>query len=151
MPSSESGPPRLMEQVRRAIRVRHYSRRTEEAYVAWIRRVIVFHEKWYPSALEATHVSAFLSSWASTHHVSASTQNQALSAVLLLYRHVLGTEIGHVTGIVRASTPPRLPVVLTRAEVSAVLAENHPHRALKGLSAGEYAQRAMTTAADSSS
>jgi integron integrase len=112
-----------MEQVRLAIRVRHYSRRTEEAYVAWIRRFIVFHDKQHPSVLVATHVSAFLSSLASTHHVSASTQNQALSAVLFLYRHVLHIDIGQIQGIVRASTPPRLPVVLTRAEVSAVLAE----------------------------
>jgi integrase len=112
-----------MGQVRLAIRVRHYSRRTEEAYVGWIRRFIVFHDKQHPSALKATHVSAFLSSLASTHHVSASTQNQALSAVLFLYRHVLSIDIGQVQGIVRAATPPRLPVVLTRAEVSAVLAE----------------------------
>ena len=112
-----------MEQVRLAIRVRHYSRRTEEAYVAWIRRFIVFHEKRHPSVLEAAHVSAFLSSLAGAHHVSASTQNQALSAVLFLYRHVLNIDIGQIQGIVRATTPPRLPVVLTRAEVSAVLAE----------------------------
>ena len=112
-----------MEQVRRAIRVRHYSRRTEEAYVTWIRRFIVFHDKRHPSRREATHISAFLSSLATTHHVSASPQNQALSAVLFLYRHVLGTEIGQAPGIVRASTPPRLPIMLTRAEVSAVLGQ----------------------------
>ena len=112
-----------MEQVRQAIRVRHYSRRTEEAYVTWIRRFIVFHNKRHPSELGGTQVSAFLSSLAADRHVSASTQNQALSAVLFLYRHVLGTEIGQVPGIVRASTPPRLPVALTRGEVSAVLGQ----------------------------
>ena len=110
-----------MEQVRRAIRLRHYSRRTEEAYVTWIRRFIVFHNKRHPSGLDATHISAFLSSLATTHRVSASTQNQALSAVLFLYRHVLGIDVGQVPALIRATTPPRLPVVLTRAEVSAVL------------------------------
>ena len=103
--------------------MRHYSRRTEEAYVTWIRRFIVFHDKRHPSELGGTHISEFLSSLATDRHVSASTQNQALSAVLFLYRRVLGTDIGQVPGIVRASTPPRLPVVLTRAEVSAVLGE----------------------------
>jgi integron integrase len=111
-----------MERVRQAIRVRHYSRRTEEAYVTWIRRFIVFHGKRHPSDLGASHVSEFLTALAVTRHVSASTQNQALSAVLFMYREVLGTDVGQVEGVVRASTPPRLPVVLTRAEVSAVLA-----------------------------
>jgi integrase len=111
-----------MVQVRQAIRVRHYSRRTEEAYAAWIRRFIVFHGRRHPSELGAPHVSAFLSSLATTGRVSASTQNQALSALLFLYRHVLGMSLGPVDGIVRASTPPRLPVVLTPQEVAAVLA-----------------------------
>ena len=123
MPVSVSEPARLMDRVRRAIRVRHYSRRTEEAYVTWIRRYIVFHGKRQPSELGAVHVSEFLTHLAADRHVSASTQNQALSAVLFLYREVLGTPIGHVEGIVRASTPPRLPVVLSRAEVSAVMAQ----------------------------
>ncbi len=106
-----------------AIRVRHYSRRTEEAYVTWTRRFIVFHGKQHPTRLTTSHISAFLSWLATDRHVSASTQNQALSAVLFLYRDVLRIEIGQVDGVVRASTPARLPVVLTRAEVSAVLAE----------------------------
>jgi len=113
--------PKLLDRVRNAIRTRHYSRRTEAAYVTWIRRDIVFHEKRHPSELGADHVSAFLSWLATQRHVSASTQNQALSAVLFLYREVLATDIGHVAGIVRVSTPVRLPVVLTRAEVAAVL------------------------------
>ena len=112
-----------MDRVRRAIRVRHYSRRTEQAYATWIKRYIVFHGKRQPSELGAAHVAAFLTHLAADRHVSASTQNQALSAVLFLYREVLGTPIGHVEGVVRASTPPRLPVVLTRTEVSAVMAQ----------------------------
>ena len=117
----ESRSPKLLDRVRDAIRTRHYSRRTEAAYVTWIRRHIVFHDKRHPSDLGAAHISAFLSWLATQRHVSASTQNQALSAVLFLYREVLATDIGHVGGIVRTSTPVRLPVVLTRAEVAAVL------------------------------
>jgi integron integrase len=112
-----------MARVREAVRVRHYSRRTEEAYIGWIRRFIVFHGKRHPSELGAAHLSQFLSSLAVRRQVSASTQNQALSAVLFLYREVLGAPLGPVDGVVRASAPPRLPVVLTRAEVSAVLAQ----------------------------
>jgi hypothetical protein len=98
-----------MEQVRRAIRVRHYSRRTEEAYVTWIRRYIVFHGTRHPSELAGPDVAAFVS-WLARHRtVSASTQNQALSAVLFLYRGVLGVELKPVEGIVRATTPTRLP------------------------------------------
>jgi integron integrase len=110
-----------MDRVRQAIRVRHYSRRTEEAYAGWIRRYIAHHRMRHPSELDAAHVSAFVSSLATDHHVSASTQNQALSAVLFLNRVVLSIPIGHVDGIVRARVPARLPVVLTRSEVSSVL------------------------------
>ena len=110
-----------MERVRGAIRVRHYSRRTEEAYATWIRRFIVYHGKRHPSVLAAPDISAFLTSLATERHVSASTQNQALSAILFLYREVLQVDIGDIEGVVRASTPTRLPVVLTRAEVAAVL------------------------------
>jgi hypothetical protein len=85
---------RLMDQVRDAIRVRHYSRRTEEASVTWIRRYIVFHDKTHPSQMGAQEISAFLTSLAVRERVSASTQNQALSALLFLYRHVLGIEVG---------------------------------------------------------
>ena len=112
---------RLLDRVRQAIRVRHYSRRTEEAYTQWIRRYIVFHGKAHPSTLGTPEVSAFVTWLAVEHGVSVSTQNQALSAVLFLYRVVLGREIGDVNGIVRATERTRLPVVLTRAEVAAVL------------------------------
>ena len=110
-----------MEQVRRAIRVRHYSRRTEEAYATWIRRYIAFHGMRHPKVLTTAHVQSYLSSLASARQVSASTQNQALSALLFLYRHVLGIELGSLEAVVRARRPARLPVVLTRTEVAAVL------------------------------
>lgn len=87
-------PPKLLDLVRQAIRVRHYSRRTEEAYVHWIRRYIVFHRKRHPSEMGATDISQFLTSLAVDRHVSASTQNQALSALLFLYKRVLGTALG---------------------------------------------------------
>ena len=123
-PSTVSSPadaPRLMDLVRRAIRVRHYSRRTEDAYVTWIRRFIVFNDKRHPSALGAPEISRYLSWLATDRRVSVSTQNQALSAVLFLYRSVLGVEPGGIEGVVRASARVRLPVVLTRHEVAAVL------------------------------
>jgi site-specific recombinase XerD len=121
MANEDAPPERLMDRVRRAIRVRHYSRRTEEAYAVWIRRYIAHHQMQHPSELGAEHISQFVSSLATDRHVSESTQNQALSAVLFLYRVVLSKDIGSIDGIVRASVPRRLPVVLTRTEVSAVL------------------------------
>lgn len=102
--------------------MRHYSPRTEESYVAWTRRYVVFHGMRHPSALSAPDIAAFLSHLAVVEHVSASTQNQALGALLFLYRHVLGVDVGAMHGIVRARTPERLPVVLSRGEVRSVLA-----------------------------
>ena len=116
-----SSQPRLLDRVRHAIRVRHYSRRTEEAYVHWIRRYIVFHGKAHPSTLGASEISAFLTWLAVDRRVSASTQNQALSAVLFLYKQVLAVEVALVPPVVRARTPERLPVVLSRNEVGAIL------------------------------
>ena len=113
--------PKLLDRVREAIRMRHYSRRTEEAYVYWIRRFIVFHRKAHPSTMGAAEISTFLTWLAVRQHVSASTQNQALSALLFLYRGVLGVDVGTLSPTVRARTPERLPVVLSRAEVTAVL------------------------------
>lgn len=112
---------RLLDQVRDAIRVRHYSRRTEETYVDWIRRFILFHDKRHPADMGASEVAQFLSHLALRTHVSASTQNQALSAVLFLYRDVLGCDLGLVEGIVRAKPSSRLPVVLTKEEVKRLL------------------------------
>ncbi len=114
-------PARLLDLVRHAIRIRHYSRRTEEAYVGWTRRFILFHGKRHPREMGEAEVTTFLSSLAVERRVSAATQNQALSALLFLYEHVLGCELDWLDRIVRAKTPRRLPVVLTRDEVRAVL------------------------------
>jgi integron integrase len=111
---------KLIDRVCDAIRMRHDSQRTEEAYVAWIRRFIVFHGKRHPRDLGEAEVSAFVSSLAA-RGVSASTQNQALSAVLFLYEAVVGRRLPWMDGIVRAQRPVRLPVVLSRAEVAALL------------------------------
>jgi integron integrase len=106
--------------VREATRLRHYSERTEQAYVAWIRRFIVFHGKRHPRDLGETEVTSFLSSLAAAGS-SASTQNQALSAILFLYGVVLGQRLGWMNDIVRARRPVRLPVVLSRDEVASLL------------------------------
>ena len=116
-------PRRLLEAVSGAARARHFSRRTEEAYVAWIRRFILFHGKRHPLTLGSEEINAFLTDLAVARQVSASTQNQALAAILFLYREVLRHDIGPLSGIVRARRPRRLPVVLTRDEVGAVLAQ----------------------------
>jgi integrase len=113
--------PRLLDSVREAIRIRHYSRRTEETYVGWIRRFILFHDKRHPAEMGADEVSRFLTNLAVRGHVSASTQNQALAALLFLYKEVLGQDVGWLRDVVRAKRPQRLPVVLTRAEVKAIL------------------------------
>ncbi|MBI4514836.1 MAG: integron integrase [Deltaproteobacteria bacterium] len=115
--------PRLHDKVREDIRTRHYSYRTEEAYVHWIKRFILFHGKRHPAEMGAAEVSAFLSSLATAAHVSASTQNQALAALLFLYREVLGQGFGWLDDLVRAKRTPRLPVVLTREEVKGILGE----------------------------
>ena len=122
----EAGPagapkPRLLDRVREAIRTRHYSRRTEKAYVHWIKRYIFFHGKRHPAEMGAPEVTAFLTSLAVHDKVAASTQNQALSALLFLYREVLGVELPWLDDVVRAKRPQYLPVVLTRDEVRAVL------------------------------
>ena len=114
-------PPRLLARVRERIRFKHYSLRTEAAYVEWIRRFIVFHDKRHPSELGATEVEAFLTDLAVTHDVSASTQNQAKSAVLFLYREVLGAELPWLDGVQSAKRAVRLPVILTTAEVGRLL------------------------------
>jgi len=112
--------PRLPVQVRDALRVGHYSRRTEEAYLVWIRRFILFHGKRHPLEMGAPEVTTFLADLAVRRQVSASTQNQALGAILFLYRQVLRIELTDLAGFVRAKTPERLPVVLSRGEVRAV-------------------------------
>ncbi len=115
------GKPRLLDRVSAAIRVRHYSHRTEEAYVFWIRRFILFHGKRHPSEMGAAEVSAFLGWLATDRKVAASTQNQALSALLFMYREVLRIELGPVEHVPRARVPGRVPVVLGSQELRLVL------------------------------
>lgn len=106
-----------------ACRLRHLSLRTEKAYVGWIRRYVRLHGLQHPARLGERHVRAFLSYRATDQHVAASTRNQALSALLVLYRDVLGRELGDLGKVVRARKPKRLPVVLSPSEVEAVLAQ----------------------------
>ena len=108
--------------MRAALRARHYSRRTEQAYCRWVRRFIRFHGLRHPAQMAEGEVNAFLTHLAVREQVSASTQTQALSAILFLYRHVLGRDLGAIDGIIRARTPDHLPVVLTPEEVWALLA-----------------------------
>ncbi|MGA9115883.1 MAG: integron integrase [Bacteroidota bacterium] len=116
------GKPKLLDQVREALRSRHYSRRTESTYVHWIRRFVLFHGLRHPVRLAEPEINAFLTHLAVKEKVSASTQNQALSSLLFLYRHVVGREVGDLGEVIRARTPERIPVVMTREEVKAVLA-----------------------------
>jgi integron integrase len=113
--------PHLLEQIRSALRVRHYSPRTEAAYVRWIIRFIRFSGTRHPSELGEEEVTRFLTSLAERDRVSASTQTQALSAILFLYRHVLNQELGWMERVVRAPGRRRLPVVVTREEVRRIL------------------------------
>src|ERR1044072_2007095 len=106
-PATEVPPKRLLHQVRDRIRYRHYSLRTENTYVHWIRRYILFHGRRHPRGLGAEHVTAFLASLANDRHVAAATQNQALAALLFLYREVLRVEMPWLDGIAGAKTPPR--------------------------------------------
>jgi integron integrase len=112
-----------MDRLHAAIRLRHYSRRTERAYAGWVRWFILFHGKRHPDDMGERELSGFLSHLAVAGKVSASTQNQALSALLFLYRDVLGRELAWMDEIVRAKRPQRLPVVLSRDEVAALLGE----------------------------
>jgi integron integrase len=121
--SEPARPPRLLDRVRLAIRTRHYSRRTEEAYVGWVRRYILFHGKRHPETMGKAEVTAFLEYLADRRHVAASTQNQALSGLLFLYREVLGRPLPEISLSERPRRPRRLPVVLTRDEVRRVLAQ----------------------------
>jgi len=112
---------KLLDQVRDAVRVRHLSYRTEQAYVDWIRRFILFHKKRHPIEMRETEVSQFLTYLAVKKKVAASTQNQALSAILFLYRDVLKKELGWLDDVERAKTPSRLPVVFTKQEAKKIL------------------------------
>ncbi len=120
-PSPPSPKPKLLDQVRQAIRTRHYSGKTEKAYVHWIRRFIFFHSKRYPAEMAEPEIGRFLSTLATDGHVSASTQNQAFNAILFLYHEILNKKIGLIDGVVRAKRPQRLPVVLTQEEIKRII------------------------------
>ena len=112
----------LLDEVRDVIRKKHYSIRTEQAYVQWIKRYILFHKKRHPKYLGEKDISRYLSYLASHEKVAASTQNQALNAIVFLYNHVLGTELGEFGETQRARKPEKLPTVMTQDEVARILA-----------------------------
>jgi len=126
-------PPKLLDQVREKIRYKHYSLSTENTYISWIRQYILFNEKRHPSEMGAAEVEAFLTYLATTRHVSSSTQNQALSAILFLYREVLALDLPWLDNFERSKKPRRLPVVLTTLEVQALLRESDKAPAPIGL------------------
>jgi integron integrase len=114
-------PPKLLDQLRQALRSGHYSRKTEQSYCHWVKRFVRFHNLRHPSKLGEPEINAFLSHLALKRKVSASTQTQALSAILFLYQRVLKRELGHIGDAIRARRPKRLPVVMTRDEARIVL------------------------------
>jgi integron integrase len=120
--------PRLLDQVRDAVRRKHYSYRTEQAYLHWIKRFIYFSDRRHPCSLGASEVTAFLNHLSGDRNVAAATQNQALSALLFLYREVLAMPLPWLDGLDRAKRPARVPTVLTRAEVQRLLANLHGTR-----------------------
>lgn len=114
-------PPRLLDQVRDAIRLKHYSIRTEHAYIDWIKRYILFHKKQHPKDLGERHINCFLTHLAVNRRVASSTQNQALCAIVFLYREILKIKLGDFGEIAWAKKPSKLPVVFTREEVKQIL------------------------------
>ena len=120
-PPAEAPKPKLLDRLRHGVRARHYSRRTEKAYVHWAKRYIFFHGKRHPAEMGAAEVTAFLTALAVRERVAASTQNQALNALLFLYREILGVELPWLDDLVRAKRPQHLPTVLTRDEVRTVI------------------------------
>jgi integron integrase len=129
-----AAPPRLLDRVRRHLRVKHYSIRTEQAYVDWIKRFILFHGKRHPNEMAEPEISAFLTHLAVNRNVAASTQNQALSALLFLYQEVLERKLGFMDNIERVKRPPKVPVVMTLQEIDSVLAHlKDDYRLMAGL------------------
>ncbi len=119
----EEKPRKLLDQVRDTVRLKHYSYRTEQSYVYWIRRFILFHNKRHPIEMAADEVEAFLTHLAVVEKVSASTQNQAFSAILFLYRYVLKQDLGNDITAIRAKRSRYLPTVLSRSEALAIIAQ----------------------------
>jgi integron integrase len=130
-------PPKLLVQVRQKIRYLHYSLKTEKSYLQWIRRYILFHNKRHPKDMGGEEVSSFLNYLANKENVSASTQNQALSAIVFLYKQILDTDVGEIPEFQYARKPKRLPVVLTQSEIKRVFDYlNEPHKTMVGLMYG---------------
>ena len=126
--------PRLLDQVREKIRFLHYSRKTEQAYIQWIKRFILFHHKRHPRDMRGLEITAFLNYLVNHKNVSASTQNQALTAIIFLYKQVLDIDFGELPEFQYARKPRRLPVVLTQDEVRAVFQHlNEPHKTIVGI------------------
>ena len=122
MPTEDQKSPKLLDVVRAKLRLKHYSIRTEEAYVDWIRRFIIFHKKRHPKEMGIPEIEAFLTHLAVNANVAASTQNQAFSALIFLYREVFGIELDGRIDAMRAKKPQRLPTVLTQDEVRRIIA-----------------------------
>lgn len=118
---TEDKKPKLLDQLREAMRSRHYSRSTESTYVQWVKRFIFFHNVRHPKDMAEPEVNAFLTHLAVKEHVSASTQNQALCAIVFLYKYVLDRKIGDIGEVIRARQSRHVPVVMTREEVKAVV------------------------------
>jgi len=130
----EQRPRKLLDQVRDILRLRHYSIHTEESYVDWIKRFILFHHKRHPREMGSAEIEAFLTHLAVDQSVAASTQNQAFSALLFLYREVLKKDLDSPINSIRAKQPKRLPTVLTKAEVHEVMGYlSGTHRLLANL------------------
>ena len=129
-------PKKLLDQVRDRIRLKHYSIRTEQSYTSWIKRFILFHNKKHPKDMGAAEIEGFLTHLAVERKVAQSTQNQALNAIIFLYREILNIELKEPINAIRAKKPLRLPVVLTKAEVSKLMntlsgtQKNHRHAAV---------------------
>lgn len=133
----ERHPPKLLDQVRQKIHFLHYSRQTEKAYVHWIRRYILFHNKRHPKDMRGEELSSFLNYLVNKENVSASTQNQALTAIIFLYKQILNIDVGEIPEFQYARKPKRLPVVLTQNEVKRVFEFlNEPHKTMIGLMYG---------------
>ena len=113
--------PKLLDQVRNRLRYKHYALKTERTYIAWIRRYIYFHNKTHPKDLDGSAVARFLSYLATEENVAAATQNQALNALVFLYREILDVDLGELPEIIRPKRPKRLPTVLTPSEVTRIL------------------------------
>lgn len=128
----EGNPPRLLDQVRNIIRCKHYSIRTEYSYIDWIKRYIYFHDKQHPETLSERHISSFLTHLAVDRKVASSTQNQALCALVFLYREVLKKELGEFQNLIRAKRPQKLPVVFTREEVKLIMLQLEGNHWLMG-------------------